>query len=72
MKNENKMLGLYVEVKDNNVDKALRKFKKKIKDSGLMLELKSREYYEKPSAKKRQDKKKALRRNRIRTIMSNK
>ena len=32
--------GLRIDVKNNNVDFALRKFKKMVKDSGMMLELK--------------------------------
>ena len=48
------MQGLQVEVYNNNVDKALRIFKKKVKESGLMLELKKRTFYEKPSKIKRE------------------
>ena len=46
--------GLRVEVKNNNVDFALRKFKKMVKNSGMMLELKKKAYYEKPSKKRRE------------------
>ena len=48
--------GLRVEVKNNNVDMALRKFKKMVKNSGMMLELKRRSYYKKPSEEKREKK----------------
>jgi small subunit ribosomal protein S21 len=48
--------GLRVEVKNNNVDFALRKFKKMVKNSDLMLELKKKAYYEKPSKKRREKK----------------
>ncbi len=48
-----KLQGKRVEVKDGNVDKALRKFKKKVADSGLMLELQSRETYTKPSVQRK-------------------
>ena len=48
---------LYVEVKDNNIEKALSQFKRKIKNSGLLKELRDREYYEKPSIKRRRRKK---------------
>ena len=44
---------LYVDVKDNNIERALRDFKKRVKNSGLLKELKEREYYEKKSLKKR-------------------
>ena len=48
--------GLRVEVKNNNVEFALKKFKKMVKNSDLMLELKKRTYYEKPSKKRRETK----------------
>ena len=48
---------LHVEVKDNNVEKALSLFKRKVKNSGLLKELRDREYYEKPSIKRRRRKK---------------
>ena len=49
-----KLYGRTVLVKDGNVDKALRKFKKKIAESGLLNELRDREFYEKPTtARKR-------------------
>jgi small subunit ribosomal protein S21 len=44
-----KLFGRTVFVADSNVEKALRKFKKKIQDSGIMLELRQRESYEKPT-----------------------
>lgn len=51
-------------VKDGNVEKALRKFKKKIQDQGLLLELRERETYEKPTTARK--KKKASAKNRWR------
>jgi len=45
--------GRKVFVKDGNVEKALRKFKKKISESGLLQELQERERYTKPSVKKK-------------------
>ena len=45
-----------VEVKDGNVEKALRKFKKKIQEQGLLVELKERETYEKPTARRKRKK----------------
>jgi ribosomal protein S21 len=44
---------LYVSVKDNNIERALREFKKRVKNSNLLLELRERECYEKKSLKKR-------------------
>ena len=43
-------------VKNNNVDFALKKFKRMVKDSGMMLELKKKSYYEKPSKVQREKK----------------
>ena len=57
---------LYVKVKHNNVEFALRLLKRKIKDSGLMVELREREYYKKPSAVKSDQKKLGKVRNWIR------
>ena len=48
--------GLRVDVKNNNVDFALKKFKRMVKDSELMIELRNRTYYEKPSKKRREKK----------------
>jgi small subunit ribosomal protein S21 len=53
-----------VTVKDGNVEKALRKFKKKIQDSGLLVELRERETYEKPTTARKR--KKAVAKNRWR------
>jgi small subunit ribosomal protein S21 len=45
-----------VTVRDGNVEKALRKFKKKIQDSGLLIELRERETYEKPTTSRKRKK----------------
>ena len=45
-----------VTVKDGNVEKALRKFKKKIIEQGLLVELKERETYEKPTTRRKRKK----------------
>ena len=49
-----------VVVRDNNVEKALRILKKKLQKDGLLKELKSRQYFEKPSEKKRRKKKEGI------------
>jgi len=49
-----KFKGLYVKVQNGNVERALSIFKRKVKDSGLMLELKRRQQYEKSSDLRRQ------------------
>ena len=51
-----KLYGRSVVVKDGNVEKALRKFKKKIADSGLLIELRERETYEKPTTRRKRQK----------------
>ena len=65
---ERQMNGLKVEVYHNNVDMALRKLKRKIKDSNLMLELKEKTYFEKPSKLKREQKNLAILRQRYQTL----
>jgi small subunit ribosomal protein S21 len=46
--------GNTVYVKDNeNINQALRRFKKKIDDSGLLEELRAREFYEKPTTERK-------------------
>jgi len=45
-----------VMVRDDNIERALRKFKKKIQESGLLDELRSRETYEKPTTERKRKK----------------
>jgi len=54
---------LEVKVKHNNIEKALRIFKRKIKESRILYDLSERSYYTKPSAKKRKMKLRAISRN---------
>ena len=51
-----KVWGNTVFVKDDNIEKALRKFKKKVQDSGRLLELRERETYEKPTTRRKRKK----------------
>ena len=55
-KKKREQKGLRVDVKYNNVEWALKKLKRMVKDSGQILELKKRDYYHKPSAEKREKK----------------
>ena len=55
--------GLRVDVKYNNVEWALKKMKRMVKDSGMILELKKRSYYKKKSEEKREKKNMAKLRN---------
>lgn len=54
-KNNNKR-GLTVEVRDGNINVALRKFKKKVDDSGKLIDVIKRTSYEKPTEEKKRKK----------------
>ena len=56
-------MSIKVVVKNNNYEKALSIFKRKVKDSNLMYDLREREFYKKPSAIKKEMKNKAKARN---------
>ena len=45
-----------VRVVDGHVEKALRKFKKKIQESGLLDDLRAKEFYEKPTTERKRKK----------------
>ena len=60
-----------VKVKKNNIEFALRLLKRKIKDSGLMVELRERQHYTKPSAKRSEKRKLGKVRNWIRQQQMN-
>jgi small subunit ribosomal protein S21 len=49
----NKLRGRSVLVQDGNVERALRKFKKKIQASGLLDDLREREHYVKPTTQRK-------------------
>ena len=53
---------LLVQVRDNNVDQALRALKKKMQREGLYREMRMRRHYEKPSEKRAREKAEAVRR----------
>jgi len=44
--------GSLVEVRNGDINGAMRRFKKKVQDDGILQEVKKREAYEKPSVKK--------------------
>ena len=54
--------GLYVEVRNNDVTRALRKLKKLVNAEGLVKDMRKKEFYEKPSAVKRREKAQARKR----------
>ncbi len=53
-----------VNVRDNNVDQALRVLKKKMQREGIFREMKLRRHYEKPSEKRAREDAEAIRRSR--------
>ncbi|MBA4313411.1 MAG: 30S ribosomal protein S21 [Chlorobiaceae bacterium] len=55
------MVGIVVN-ENENIDRAIRRFKKKYERSGILKEVKKRSYFTKPSVKKRMEKIKAVRR----------
>lgn len=61
-KRNNEFMGSKVLVQNDNVEKALRLFKKKIQDSGKLMELREKEFYEKPSVTRRKTKNQQARR----------
>ena len=50
-------MSITVEVRKGNVEQAMRVLKRKVQKEGIIKELRERQYYEKPSAKKRRKKK---------------
>ena len=51
-----------VTVKNGNVDRAMRTLKKRLQKEGLLKELKQRQFFEKPSAKKARKKAEGIKR----------
>ena len=46
---------LYIKVYDGQIETALRKLKRNIKENNLMIELKKRSFFEKKSTKRRRE-----------------
>tara|TARA_Y100001970_G_scaffold41499_1_gene51300 strand:+ start:15167 stop:15391 length:225 start_codon:yes stop_codon:yes gene_type:complete len=55
---------IFVNVKDNNIEQALRSLKKKMQREGLYKEMKLRKHFEKPSLKRAREKEENIRRSR--------
>ena len=53
---------MQVVVKNGNVERAMRTLKKKLQKEGLLKELKQKQYFEKPSAKKARKKAEGVKR----------
>lgn len=52
-RSERRSTGLFVEVRNGNVDKAIRLLNRKVKQEGIIREVRARQAYEKPSDKRR-------------------
>ena len=57
-----KDLWVQVNVRDNNIEQALRALKKKLQREGVFREMKLKQHFEKPSVKKAREKAEAVRR----------
>jgi len=55
---------VHVQVRDNNVDQALRALKKKMQREGIFREMKLRRHFEKPSQRRKRERAEAVRRHR--------
>jgi small subunit ribosomal protein S21 len=56
MRKQNNTKGLVVEVRDDNVNVALRKFKKKVDESGKLLDILKNQHFEKPTTERKRRK----------------
>jgi small subunit ribosomal protein S21 len=59
---DDQLKGLRVDVHNNDVNKALRKLKKKLAEDGILQELRKREFYESKGTTRRKAKEAAIRR----------
>ena len=53
-------MSITIQVRNGNVEQALRVLKKKLQKDGLLKEFKTKQYFEKPSEKKRRKKKEGI------------
>jgi small subunit ribosomal protein S21 len=61
---------LLVYVRDADLNGALRLFKKKVDKAGINRELRRRRHYEKPSERRRRQKREGIRNSRKRAVVS--
>jgi ribosomal protein S21 len=54
--------GLFVDVQEGQFEKAFRKFRNKVEDSGLLIEIRERMEYEKPCVARKKAKSQAKKR----------
>lgn len=62
IKSAERKMGLVVEVRGNNIDKAIKVLNRKVKMEGIIRELRQRQFYEKPSVKRRRKQAESARR----------
>ena len=53
---------MHIQVRDNNVEQAIRVLRKKLQREGIFREMKMRRSYEKPSERRAREKAEAIRR----------
>ena len=53
-------MSVTIQVRNGNLEQAMRVLKKKVQKDGLLKTLKAKQYYEKPSEKKRRKKKEGI------------
>lgn len=58
-KKDVELRGLAVEVRNGDIGKALRRFKKMVQEDGILQEVRGKEFYEKPSIIKSRKRKQA-------------
>ena len=59
---------LIIKVQKGNINRALKQFKRKFRDTKVLKELRERQYYTKPSKKRRERKNMAKLRNHYKTL----
>jgi small subunit ribosomal protein S21 len=53
MRKPNSSKGVTVEVRDDNINVALRKLKKKVEEGGVLIEVLERQHFEKPTTERK-------------------
>ena len=53
-------MGITIQVRNGNLEQAMRVMKKKLQKDGVLKELRARQYFEKTSEKKRRKKKEGI------------
>jgi small subunit ribosomal protein S21 len=56
MRKNNQGKGIRVEVRDGNFNQALKKLKRKVDDSGILIEVLKRQSFEKPTTERKRKK----------------